>query len=222
MSTELSASCSIFARAPSGFRSFRLFHHSDTIHASATPERALFSLMLTSKTKDRGTLSESVSFSYFWFLSFSLLHLSPLSHFTPLRYPSPIALPSRLALLCLPHPFPSNRPSPDPPTFSMKRLIILCDGTLEDADAEPSTQLYTNIGRLSRAIKEMDHSSSATGTNGGEPVEQIKMYLGGVGSEDSKVGGLVSVSFSDPFQRVRIWLIGFEEFRVHSVWESWS
>lgn len=77
----------------------------------------------------------------------------------------------------------------------MKRLVILCDGTLEDADAEPSVQLYTNIGRLSRAIKEMDHSSSASGSNGGEPVEQIKMYLGGVGSEDGKVGGLVSVSF---------------------------
>lgn len=76
----------------------------------------------------------------------------------------------------------------------MKRLVILCDGTLEDADAEPSVQLYTNIGRLSRAIKEMDHSSSASASNGGEPVEQIKMYLRGVGSEDGKVGGLVSVS----------------------------
>lgn len=69
----------------------------------------------------------------------------------------------------------------------MKRLVILCDGTLEDADAEKDTQLYTNIGRLSRAIKEEDKRN-------GKEIEQIKLYWGGVGTEDGKVGGLVSVS----------------------------
>ncbi|GAA5876641.1 hypothetical protein JCM16303_003608 [Sporobolomyces ruberrimus] len=70
----------------------------------------------------------------------------------------------------------------------MKRLVILCDGTLEDADAEKDTQLYTNIGRLSRAIKEEDKRN-------GKEIEQIKLYLGGVGTEDGKVGGLVSGAF---------------------------
>ncbi|GAA5909308.1 T6SS phospholipase effector Tle1-like catalytic domain-containing protein [Sporobolomyces salmoneus] len=67
----------------------------------------------------------------------------------------------------------------------MKRLIILCDGTLEDADSEQETRLYTNIGRLPRAIKEEDKRN-------GTEIEQIKLYLGGVGTEDGKVGGLVS------------------------------
>ncbi|GAA5829173.1 hypothetical protein JCM3766R1_001006 [Sporobolomyces carnicolor] len=71
----------------------------------------------------------------------------------------------------------------------MKRLVILCDGTLEDADSEPDTRLYTNIGRLSRAIKEED--KRGTDQNQHE-IEQIKLYLGGVGTEDGKVGGLVS------------------------------
>ncbi|GAA6064168.1 hypothetical protein JCM10212_002990 [Sporobolomyces blumeae] len=70
----------------------------------------------------------------------------------------------------------------------MKRLIVLCDGTLEDADAEQDTSLYTNIGRLSRAILEEDKRGSI-------PVEQIKLYLGGVGTEDGKVVGLVSSAF---------------------------
>lgn len=77
----------------------------------------------------------------------------------------------------------------------MKRLVILCDGTLEDADSEPDTRLYTNIGRLSRAIKEED--KRGTDQNQHE-IEQIKLYLGGVGTEDGKVGGLVSVG-SAPF-----------------------
>jgi len=86
----------------------------------------------------------------------------------------------------------------------MKRLIILCDGTLEDADAEPNTRLYTNIGRLSRAIKEEDKRA----LNGGQQeIEQIKLYLGGVGTEDGKVGGLVSVSFNSSLA-----LIGPEVF----------
>ncbi|GAA5976968.1 hypothetical protein JCM5350_007511 [Sporobolomyces pararoseus] len=68
----------------------------------------------------------------------------------------------------------------------MKRLIILCDGTLEDADSEPNPQLYTNIGRLSRAIKELDNRN-------GNSIEQIKFYLGGVGTEDSTaIGGYVA------------------------------
>ncbi|GAA5966804.1 hypothetical protein JCM3765_004276 [Sporobolomyces pararoseus] len=62
----------------------------------------------------------------------------------------------------------------------MKRLIILCDGTLEDADSQPDTELYTNIGRLSRAIKEQDKEKE---------IEQIKFYLGGVGTEETTTLG---------------------------------
>ncbi|GAA5935097.1 T6SS phospholipase effector Tle1-like catalytic domain-containing protein [Sporobolomyces koalae] len=74
----------------------------------------------------------------------------------------------------------------------MKRLVILCDGTLEDADAQLDPDLYTNIGRLSRAILEEDQRPNP---NKETEIEQIKMYLGGVGTEDGKVGGLVSGAF---------------------------
>lgn len=43
----------------------------------------------------------------------------------------------------------------------MKRLILFCDGTLEDADTQKDLDLYTNIGRLSRAVKELDERECA-------------------------------------------------------------
>ncbi|GAA6042324.1 hypothetical protein JCM8097_003846 [Rhodosporidiobolus ruineniae] len=67
----------------------------------------------------------------------------------------------------------------------MKRLILLCDGTLMDADSEQDPARYTNIAKLSRALSEMDERSSP-------PVEQIKLYQSGLGTDDARVGGLVA------------------------------
>ncbi|BGP49112.1 hypothetical protein JCM10450v2_004991 [Rhodotorula kratochvilovae] len=67
----------------------------------------------------------------------------------------------------------------------MKRLILLCDGTLEDADKQKDEGSLTNIGRLSRAIVELD-----TRTN--PPVEQIKLYQSGVGTDETAFGGLIT------------------------------
>lgn len=137
-------------------------------------------------------------------LSLSLLLFTVLPTFDLLRHVFQIGLDHRVLGLSVdvtrtsslskqaPHPPPSSSSS----FFSlsshllcketMKRLIILCDGTLEDADSEPNPQLYTNIGRLSRAIKELDDRN-------GTSIEQIKLYLGGVGTEDSTaIGAYVS------------------------------
>ncbi|BGP29991.1 hypothetical protein JCM10296v2_001743 [Rhodotorula toruloides] len=51
----------------------------------------------------------------------------------------------------------------------MKRLFLFCDGTLEDAGTQKDLDSYTNIGRLSRAVKELDERENP-------PVEQIKFY----------------------------------------------
>ncbi|BGP00364.1 hypothetical protein NBRC10513v2_004589 [Rhodotorula toruloides] len=67
----------------------------------------------------------------------------------------------------------------------MKRLILFCDGTLEDADTQKDLDLYTNIGRLSRAVKELDERENP-------PVEQIKFYQSGVGTDEAALGGLVT------------------------------
>ncbi|BGP32965.1 hypothetical protein JCM10296v2_004751 [Rhodotorula toruloides] len=67
----------------------------------------------------------------------------------------------------------------------MKRLIVFCDGTLEDADTQKDLDLYTNIGRLSRAVKELDERENP-------PVEQIKFYQSGVGTDEAALGGLVT------------------------------
>ncbi|GAA5910354.1 hypothetical protein JCM5296_000566 [Sporobolomyces johnsonii] len=67
----------------------------------------------------------------------------------------------------------------------MKRIVLLCDGTLEDADSQQDTDLYTNIGKMSRALLEEDNRSNP-------PIEQIKYYQSGVGTEGSSLGGVVS------------------------------
>ncbi|GAA5988037.1 hypothetical protein JCM10908_002037 [Rhodotorula pacifica] len=67
----------------------------------------------------------------------------------------------------------------------MKRLILLCDGTLEDADSEKNPALYTNIAKLARGLKDLD-------TRVNPPVEQIKLYQGGVGTEEAAAGGLLT------------------------------
>ncbi|GAA5932161.1 hypothetical protein JCM1841_001214 [Sporobolomyces salmonicolor] len=64
----------------------------------------------------------------------------------------------------------------------MKRMVLLCDGTLKDADSQQDTDLYTNIGRMSRALLEEDNRSNP-------PIDQIKYYQSGVGTEGSGVGG---------------------------------
>ncbi|CEQ41929.1 SPOSA6832_03714 [Sporobolomyces salmonicolor] len=53
----------------------------------------------------------------------------------------------------------------------MKRMVLLCDGTLKDADSQQDTDLYTNIGRMSRALLEEDNRSNP-------PIDQIKGALG--------------------------------------------
>ncbi|GAA5981308.1 hypothetical protein JCM11641_005639 [Rhodosporidiobolus odoratus] len=67
----------------------------------------------------------------------------------------------------------------------MKRLILLSDGTLQDADSEKNEKLLTNVARLSRALKEED-------TRGGRAIEQIKLYQSGVGTDEEALGGIVT------------------------------
>ncbi|BGP17126.1 hypothetical protein JCM10213_005252 [Rhodosporidiobolus nylandii] len=67
----------------------------------------------------------------------------------------------------------------------MKRLILLCDGTLQDAESEVDPDLYTNVAKLSRAISEVDERS-------GQMVEQIKYYQSGVGTDEAAIGGIVT------------------------------
>ncbi|GAA5853336.1 hypothetical protein JCM9279_003363 [Rhodotorula babjevae] len=69
----------------------------------------------------------------------------------------------------------------------MKRLVLLCDGTLEDADRQQDEGRLTNIARLSRAILEADKR----GGNGSE-VEQVKLYQSGVGTDETAVGSLIT------------------------------
>lgn len=38
----------------------------------------------------------------------------------------------------------------------MKRLILLCDGTLEDASNEKNPALYSNVAKLARALEDLD------------------------------------------------------------------
>ena len=42
---------------------------------------------------------------------------------------------------------------------SMKRLILLCDGALEDADTQKDPARYTNIAKLARGLKDLDPRS---------------------------------------------------------------
>jgi len=121
MSTKLSASSSIFARAPSRFRSFRLFHHSDTIHASMHTRLSSSLAHAEFENERPRNFSESVSFSYFWFLSFSLsLPLArSITFYLSLLYSIPIAPPSQLALLT---PFLSPFLSPFPLTVPLPIL----------------------------------------------------------------------------------------------------
>ncbi|GAA5822626.1 hypothetical protein JCM3770_000136 [Rhodotorula araucariae] len=67
----------------------------------------------------------------------------------------------------------------------MKRLVMLCDGTLEDADKQKHEGSLTNIGRLSRAIVETDTRSTP-------PIPQIKLYQSGVGTDETALGGLIT------------------------------
>jgi len=69
----------------------------------------------------------------------------------------------------------------------MKRLVLLCDGTLEDADRQEDESRLTNIARLSRAILEVDKRG------GGAEVEQVKLYQSGVGTDETAVGSLITV-----------------------------
>lgn len=41
----------------------------------------------------------------------------------------------------------------------MKRLILLCDGTLEDADLQEDPSRYTNIAKLARGLSDLDTRS---------------------------------------------------------------
>ncbi|GAA5946795.1 hypothetical protein JCM3775_004710 [Rhodotorula graminis] len=67
----------------------------------------------------------------------------------------------------------------------MKRLVLLCDGTLEDADRQEDESRLTNIARLSRAILEVDK-------RGQSDVEQVKLYASGVGTDETAVGSLIT------------------------------
>ncbi|BGP25454.1 hypothetical protein Rt10032_c04g2036 [Rhodotorula toruloides] len=85
----------------------------------------------------------------------------------------------------------------------MKRLILFCDGTLEDADTQKDLDLYTNIGRLSRAVKELDERENL-------PVEQIKLYQSGVGTDEAALGGLVTARLEGPWHPKGETLISFD------------
>ncbi|GAA6007654.1 T6SS phospholipase effector Tle1-like catalytic domain-containing protein [Rhodotorula paludigena] len=67
----------------------------------------------------------------------------------------------------------------------MKRLIVLCDGSLEDADRQKDEAMLTNIGRMSRAFVSLDTRSIP-------PVEQIKLYESGVGTDGTPFNGAIT------------------------------
>lgn len=41
----------------------------------------------------------------------------------------------------------------------MKRLIVCCDGTFEDADTAQDPDMYTNVARFARALLPEDNRS---------------------------------------------------------------
>ena len=61
----------------------------------------------------------------------------------------------------------------------MKRLVVCCDGTWNDADSQTAD---TNVARIARAVH---------GTQNTDGVLQITLYLQGVGTTGLKVGDLV-------------------------------
>jgi uncharacterized protein (DUF2235 family) len=74
--------------------------------------------------------------------------------------------------------------------MAMKRLVVCCDGTWQDADKGEG---YTNVSRLAWAIKPSDD-------RGGKDVLQVVFYQSGVGSEgdlfDKVAGGGVGLGLS--------------------------
>ncbi|KAM0789556.1 hypothetical protein ACM66B_000367 [Microbotryomycetes sp. NB124-2] len=64
----------------------------------------------------------------------------------------------------------------------MRRLIVLADGTWEDADFQSNPDLLTNISRLSRALHTTDTTTSP-------PVVQIKRYSEGLGTGSTAILG---------------------------------
>ncbi|KAK4054158.1 hypothetical protein OIV83_001184 [Microbotryomycetes sp. JL201] len=64
----------------------------------------------------------------------------------------------------------------------MRRLVVLADGTWEDADFQSNPDLLTNVGRLARAIHTTD-------TRSGQPVPQIIRYAEGLGTGSTALVG---------------------------------
>ena len=64
----------------------------------------------------------------------------------------------------------------------MKRLVVCCDGTWNDAD---STEDFTNVARMGRAVQPVDGRQAAS-------VSQIVYYQSGVGSEGDVASRVVA------------------------------
>jgi len=81
-------------------------------------------------------------------------------------------------------------PSPTSPysLCTMRRLIVCADGTWQSALFQDDPEKLTNISRIFTAINRQD-------TRQTPPIEQVKLYLPGVGTGEELMIGAVSVSF---------------------------
>ncbi|ORY89726.1 hypothetical protein BCR35DRAFT_323810 [Leucosporidium creatinivorum] len=66
----------------------------------------------------------------------------------------------------------------------MRRLIVLADGTWQDADYQPDPDMLTNVSRFARALLVRDTRTSP-------PTEQIKLYTPGIGTGQESLLGAV-------------------------------
>ncbi|KAK7694727.1 hypothetical protein QCA50_001915 [Cerrena zonata] len=101
--------------------------------------------------------------------------------------PSPPRTPGRM----------STDPSHVRVVKSNKRLIICCDGTWQDALTVTQNWKYTNVLRLSRAVKHVDERQTP-------PMPQIVYYQSGVGTDGfagiSILDGAVGATLGDKVQ----------------------
>ncbi|GAA5864139.1 hypothetical protein JCM1840_000713 [Sporobolomyces johnsonii] len=72
----------------------------------------------------------------------------------------------------------------------MRRLIVCCDGTWQSALYQTDSSMLTNISRLYTAIERRDTANDS-------PVEQLKLYLPGVGTGEELAVGIVAGAMGD-------------------------
>lgn len=81
-----------------------------------------------------------------------------------------------------------------PYSSSMRRLIVSCDGTWQSALYQEDPRKYTNITRLDSSFNRQD-------TRHSPPIEQIKLYVPGLGTGQELMIGAMSVRSSRVSQR---------------------